>query len=48
MTTSSKTCTKDAMLWKRYIGNLDLAQVRMTGRSGILERHALELLRVQK
>ena len=48
MTTSSKTCTMDAMPWKRYTGNLDLAQAEVTGKVGIQERHALERLRVQK
>ena len=48
MITSSKICTMDAMLWKRYTGNLDLAQARMTGRSGIQVRHDLERLRAQK
>ena len=48
MTISSKTCTRDAMLWKRYIGNQDLAQVRITGKVGIQVRHDLEHLRVQK
>ena len=48
MTTSSKTCTGDATPWKRYTGNPDLAQVRMTGKVGIQEHHDLEHLRVQK